>query len=188
MNNITVNDVLDQTPPGAAVPLVVNFNGKDVPFIFIKDYKDLLDYISQEVDIRIKTAYIENKKVTILLILIKIGEVEESIYDMWFDYGNKVQRDFLQKLLHEEEIVLDVRDETNERLCCLSINNELVLPIEEYVHRVNKIKLAKGETDGNVIFLQNVEKYNYWNEDDVADLLENVFMDYEDLEELWDNF
>lgn len=54
MNNITVNDVLDQTPPGAAVPLVVNFNGKDVPFIFIKDYKDLLDYISQEVDIRIK--------------------------------------------------------------------------------------------------------------------------------------
>lgn len=107
---------------------------------------------------------------------------------MWFDYGNKVQRDFLQKLLHEEEIVLDVRDETNERLCCLSINNELILPIEEYVHRVNKIKLVKGETDGNVIFLQNVEKYNYWNEDDVADLLENVFMDYEDLEELWDNF
>ena len=188
MSNITVNDVLDQTPPGAAVPLVVNFNGKDVPFIFIKDYGDILENISQEVDIRIKTAYIENKKVTMLLILIKIGDVEESIYDMWFDYGNKIQREFLEKLLGEQEIVLDVRDENNERLCCLSINNELILPIEEYIHKVNKTQLVRGETKENIIFLENIEKYNYWSEEDVGDLLESVFSDYENLEELWDNF
>lgn len=188
MSNITVNDVLDQTPPGAAIPLVVSLNEVDVPFIFIKDYKELLEGINDEVDVRIKTAYIENNKVTLLLILLKIGDMEESIYDMWFEFGNKMQREFLQKLLEQQEIVLDVRDENNDRLCCLSISNELILPIEEYIHKVEEKILVRGERSGNIISLENIEKYNSWNEDDVGNLLETIFMDYDSLEELWDNF
>lgn len=188
MSNITVNDVLDQTLPGAAVPLVVGINGEDIPFIFIKEYKELLEDINDEVDIRIKTAYIENKKVVMLLILLKIGDNEDNIYDLWFEYGNKIQRQFLQKLSKEQEIVLDIRAEDNERICCLSINNELALPIEEYIDKVEKKKLSKGMKNGNVIFLEDKEKYTLWNNDDVNYLLETVFNDYENLEELWDNF
>src|SRR5699024_6809493 len=99
MAALTVDDILKESEVGTLIPLIVEINDKVVPIIFVKDYLEALKDIGDNVLVALKSSIISNKKLDLLLIMIRFDEREENTYDLWLNYGFNWHFDFLNGLI-----------------------------------------------------------------------------------------
>lgn len=187
MSKFTVNDILADKPVGSIIPLVVSLEDKDIPIIFIKDYESEIIKIDDNCMVGVKSTTIGNKKVNLYLLILKFGDNYEHIYDLWFNYGFEGHKEFLKLLYTEDRIIIDFRDENNERIKTLQIDNTIIPHLESYINHSEELIVVKERRESNIITLGKVEKHTTWKENDVFRLMDKVFEDYSSIEDLWDN-
>ncbi|MPQ44380.1 hypothetical protein GBZ86_11490 [Clostridium tarantellae] len=170
------------------IPLLVNINEIDVPIIFIKDFKESIEVIKDDVLVSIKSSTIGDKKCDMFLLMIKFGDGYNNIYDIWFNYAFQWHMDFLNRLLDCDRILLDFRDENNDRIKTIQINNTISEYIEEYIEVCEKDVLIKGQRENNIISIEKRKNYEKWIDEDVYNLMDKVYDDFSTIEELWENF
>lgn len=187
MDNLTVNDILNQREVGTIMPLLVAMENEDVPIFFVKDYEEVLAPIEDNDIIALKNSIIGTDDCLLFLLIFKFADSFETTYDVWFNYGEVWHNEFLEKLKESKRIIVDFRNENNERIKSIEIENTVATVSKEYIDKCNDIVVKKGKTDENVISLVQKHKYETWNIDVVDDFLENMFESYESIEELWDD-
>lgn len=187
MSDVTVNDILEDIPVGSVIPLVVAVDEKDIPIIFIKDYEEEIHKIDDECMVGVKSTTIGNKQVNLYLLVFKFGEDFEHIYDMWFNYSFQGHKEFLKLLYEEDRIIVDFRNEENERIKTIQVDNTIREHIESYINESKELVVVKESTADNVITLGKVEKYKTWNENSMLKLIDKIFDDYPSVEDLWLN-
>ncbi|MGL4760304.1 MAG: hypothetical protein ACRCWG_02500 [Sarcina sp.] len=187
MNNLTVNDILNETEVGSIIPLLVEVEGKDVPIFFVKDYKVVLEDIKGNDVIALKNSIIGTDDCLLFLLMFKFAQSFETTYDVWFNYGELWHQEFLETLKTADKIIIDFRDENNERIKSIEIESTVASIAKEYIEKCTKETVCKGIKDENIISLIRKPKYETWNIDVANELLENMFEEYESIEELWDS-
>lgn len=188
MCKYTVNDVLNERPCGSATPLVIEVENKLLPIIIVKEYEEDIQWITDNIAVGLKSTCIGNSNVDIYLMVLKFGEGYSNIYDLWFNYGYENHREFLSLILNEKRIVIDFRNENNERVNTIEIDNTINEHILDYFRKSTEKKVVKGDKEGNVISINTISKYKAWSEEEVFELMDKVFADYPSIEELWINF
>ncbi|GFP76889.1 hypothetical protein [Clostridium fungisolvens] len=187
MGDLTVNDIIADRPCGSITPLVVGLEDALYPIIIIKEMKEDLLSIGVDTPMGVKSTSIGDKKANVYAIILKFGEDFENIYDIWFNYGDENHQDFLKLLRDQHRIVIDFRDENNERYLTLEFENTVREHIDDYIEKCSEKMLVRSEKDNNVIKLNSLEKYNIWNDDDIENLMDKIFTDYPSIEELWED-
>lgn len=186
MSNLTVNDILNEREVGSVIPLLVEVENEEVPIIFIKEYADYIKGVKDDVIVGVKNSIIGDKKAEVFLLMLRFGG-DECMYDIWFNYGFPWHADFLNKLTTSNRILIDFRDEDNERIKTIQIENTIGDSLHEYIANCNEEFLVKGSLEDNVISIDKKKKYECWKDDDVYYLMDQVFNDYDTIEDLWDN-
>ncbi|MGL4655983.1 MAG: hypothetical protein ACRCWM_08870 [Sarcina sp.] len=187
MNNLTVNDILNEREVGSIIPLLVEIEGEDVPIFFVKDYKEVLEPIKENDIIALKNSIIGTDECTLFLLMFKFAQSFETTYDVWFNYGELWHQEFLEVLKESDRLIIDFRDENNERLKSIEIENTVTSVTKEYIDRCMESITCKGVKDDNIISLVNKPRYETWDIESANDLLENMFESFESIEELWDD-
>lgn len=187
MNDITVNDILNDREVGTIIPLLVMVGGEDVPMFFVKDYKKTIEVIEENDIIALKNSIIGTDDCLLFLLIFKFANSFETTYDVWFNYGEEWHNDFLNILKGSKRMVIDFRDENNERVKTVEIENTVKEIVEDYITKCSENILYKSGKNNNIIKLEKVEKYKTWNIDDVNNMLDNMFDSYDSIEDLWDN-
>lgn len=187
MSQFTVNDILADKPVGSIIPLVVSLEDKGIPIIFIKDYESEIIKIDDDCIVGVKSSTIGNNRVNLYLLILKFGDDYEHIYDLWFNYGFEGHKEFLKLLYTEERIIIDFRDENNERIKTLQIDNTITPHLESYINDSEELIVVKEGKENNIITLGKVEKHTTWKENDVFTLMDKIFVDYPSIEDLWNN-
>lgn len=185
MNNMTVNDILEQREVGTIMPLLVGVENNEIPIFFIKDYKDTLSEIEENDVIALKNSIIGTDDCLLFLLIFKFADSFETTYDVWFNYGELWHNEFLNNLKDSKKVIIDFRDENNERVKSIEIENTVGQVTSEYIDRCNHMVVRKGERDDNIINLVQKHKYETWDMEVVNDFLENMFESYESIEALW---
>ncbi|WP_160671221.1 hypothetical protein [Clostridium sp. C8-1-8] len=186
MVDLTVNDIIAERPCGSVTPLVVGIEENLFPIIIIKERKEDLVSINEDTPIGIKSTSIGDKKCNVYAIIIKFGENFDNIYDIWFDYGDDNHKDFLELLRKQHRVVVDFRDENNERHITLEFENTVKEHIDDYIEKCSEKILIKKDKNDNLIKLEKVEKHTTWEDDDIEDLMDKIFGDYPSIEDLWE--
>lgn len=187
MCKYTVNDVLNERPCGSATPLVIEVDHKLMPIIIVKEYDKDIKGIMDNMEVGVKSTCIGNKKVNIYLMILKFGQNFDNIYDLWFNFGYKNHRDFLELLLEEKRIVIDFRNENNERVITIEIENTVTEHILDYFEKCKEKRIVRGNKNNNIITINNICKYEMWKEEDIFELMDKIFDDYPSIEDLWNN-
>ncbi|MGL4453348.1 MAG: hypothetical protein ACRCTZ_19470 [Sarcina sp.] len=187
MSNLTVNDILNEREVGSIIPLLVEVDGKDVPIFFVKDYKEVLEPIKENDIIALKNSIIGNDECTLFLLIFKFAQSFETTYDAWFNYGELWHQEFLETLKESDRLIIDFRDENNERLKSIEIENTVTEVTKEYIGKCMENVVCKGIKNDNIISLVNKHKYQTWTMDMANDLLDNMFESFESIEELWND-
>ena len=187
MNNLTVNDILNEREVGSIIPLLVEIEGKDIPIFFVKDYKEVLEPINENEIIALKNSIIGTDDCILFLLMFKFAQSFETTYDVWFNYGELWHQEFLETLKHADRIIIDFRDENNERMKSVEMENTVSDVTQEYIEKCMEDVTRKGMKDENIISLVRKPRYETWSIDTANELLENMFEEYESIEELWDN-
>lgn len=189
--SFTVDDILTEREIGSIVPLVVEIEKEqdieEIPIMFVKDYKQTLDTFKDDESISIKGSIIEKNNVALMLIMIMFGKSYETTYDVWFDYGFVMHKEFIDKSLKESRIILDFRDEENNRIKTIEIENTLKKQMEDYIEKSSESIMIKEPINEKVIGLVKKSKFQIWNDELVFNLMDDVFDEYESIEELWDS-
>lgn len=185
MAEYTVNDIISKRPCGSITPLVIGIKDDLFPIVVIKEYREDLVNIKSDHYVGVKSTSVGNEKVNLYLLILKFGEGFNNFYDIWFNYGYDNHREFLNLLKEHDRIIIDFRDENNEKFITLQLENTIKDHIDSYISQCNDIKIVKGEIVDNVIQLDKLEKYTTWNDDDVYDLMDKIADDYPTCEELW---
>lgn len=187
MSNLTVNDILNEREVGTIMPLLVEVNEKEVPIFFVKDYKEVLDPIKENDIIALKNSVIGNEECILFLLIFKFAQNFETTYDVWFNYGELWHQEFLETLKHADKLIIDFRDENNERLKSIEIENTVTEVTNEYINKCMESITCKGMKDDNIISLVNKPRYETWTMEMANDLLDNMFESFESIEELWND-
>ncbi|MGL4741531.1 MAG: hypothetical protein ACRC41_12115 [Sarcina sp.] len=187
MNSLTVNDILSEREVGTILPLLVDVKGTDVPIFFVKDHRNILEYIENTEMIALKNSIIGTDECLLFLLIFKFDNNFETTYDVWFNYGEAWHQEFLDSLKESNRIIIDFRDENNELIKSIEIENTVNEVCKEYIERCNANVIAKGDKIDNLIKLSTKKKYQTWNIEIVNDLLENMFDFYGSIEELWND-
>ncbi|WP_297517419.1 hypothetical protein [uncultured Clostridium sp.] len=185
MNDLTVNDILDEREVGSIVPLLVEIQGEDIPIFFVKDYKEVLDIIKENELIALKNSIIGTDDCILFLLMFKFAQSFETTYDVWFNYGELWHQEFLDTLKKSDRIIIDFRDENNERIKSIEMENTVSNVTQEYIDKCNESVVSKGLKDDNIISLVKRPRYETWDIEVATDLLENMFESYETIEDLW---
>lgn len=186
MSNLTVNDILNEREVGSVIPLLVEVDSEEVPIIFIKECAEYIKDIKDNVVVGVKNSIIGDKKAEVFLLMLRFGG-DECMYDIWFNYGFPWHADFLNKLIISNRILIDFRNENNERIKTIQIENTIGDSLEEYIDNCNEELLVKGLSKDNVISVDRKKKYECWKDEDIYYLMDEVFNDYETIEDLWNN-
>ena len=181
----TVNDIIEQRPCPSITPVVVEIKGKYVPVIIIKDYKEKLMKVKEDELVGLKSSSMGNKNASLFLIVLKFGDDFENTYDVWFDYVFELHRNFLSLLQKENRIIVDFRNEENERYITLELENTIKEHIDYYNDLAEEEILVKNEKVENLINLEKVKRYTNWSEKESFEIMEKIFEDYPTIEELW---
>lgn len=185
MNDLTVNDILNEREVGSVIPLLVELEGEEVPIFFVKDYHDVLEKIEETDMMALKNSILGTDECILFLIMFKFAESYDTTYDLWFNYGELWHNEFLHKLKDSSRIIIDFRDEDNERIKSIEIENTLGETCEEYIAKCSETVVQKGKTEDNIITLESKKRFELWNIDIANDFLDNMFEVYESIEELW---
>lgn len=187
MNNLTVNDILNEREVGTIIPLLVEIDKKEIPIFFVKDYKEVLEPIEENDIIALKNSIIGNEECILFLLIFKFAQNFETTYDVWFNYGELWHQEFLEVLKESDRLIIDFRDENNERLKSIEIENTVTDVTKEYIEKCMESVICKGNTDENIISLVSKPKFKTWTTDMANDLLDNMFESFESIEELWND-
>lgn len=187
MAALTVDDILKESEVGTLIPLIVEVNDKIVPIIFVKDYLEALKDIGDNVLVALKSSIISNKKLDLLLIMIRFDEREENTYDLWLNYGFNWHFDFLNGLINLEKILIDFRDEDNNRIKTIEVCNTIKKDLEKYKESCEDSILIKEGKEENIIKVVKRKKYESWNNEDALDLIDEVLDDYSSIQDMWEN-
>ncbi|MGL4991220.1 MAG: hypothetical protein ACRC57_08715 [Sarcina sp.] len=187
MNNLTVNDILNQREVGTIIPLLVEMDNEDIPIFFIKDYANILEIVEDTDMIALKNSIIGTDECLMFLLIFKFADNFETTYDVWFNYGELWHNEFLNRLKDSQRIIIDFRDENNERVKSIEIKNTVANITKEYIDRCNDVIVEKGSSSNNIINLVQKHKYETWSMDVIDDFLESMFDSYESIEELWND-
>lgn len=187
MAGLTVDDILKESEVGTLIPLLVEVDDKNVPIIFVKDYLDALCDIGDNVLVGLKSSIISNKKMDIFLMMIRFDNKEENTYDLWLNYGFNWHFEFLNNLINSERILIDFRDEYNNRIKTIEVENTIKSDLIKYRDECESIVLVKDGKEDNVIMINKIKKYKNWNNDEALDLMDEVLSDYDSLEDMWEN-
>ena len=187
MAALTVDDILKESEVGTLIPLIVEVNDKVVPIIFVKDYLEALKDIGDNVLVALKSSIISNKKLDLLLIMIRFDENEENTYDLWLNYGFNWHFDFLNGLINLDKILIDFRDEENNRIKTIEVCNTIKKDLEKYKEACEESVLIKEGKEENIIKVVKRKKYESWNNEDALDLIDEVLEDYSSIQDMWEN-
>ena len=181
----TVNDVIKERPCPSITPVVVEVKGNQVPVIIIKDYKQKLSEVKEDELVGLKSSSMGNKKASLFLMILKFGDNFENTYDVWFDYVFELHRNFLSLLQKQDRIIIDFRDEENERYITLELENTIKEHITYYIDLSEEEVLVKQEKIENIISLNKIKRYTIWSEKESFEIMDKIFEDYPTIEELW---
>lgn len=187
LNNYTVNDLLEKREVGTVLPLVVEVNEEALPIFFIKDYKETIQHIKEDELVAMKSSIIGDGKCFLLLILFKFNNDFETTYDLWFNYSYEWHNDFLNTLNKEERIIIDFRDENNERVKTIEVKNKIQDTLSEYIEKAEEETIEKEFSEEKVVYLTRTKRYKTWKDKEADEIMETIFQRYESIEELWEN-
>lgn len=187
MAALTVNDILKNSEVGTLIPLVVELENKAVPIIFVKDYFEVLKDIEDNVLVGLKSSIISNNKLELLLIMLRFDEKIENTYDLWLNYGFNWHLEFLNELIKQDTILIDFRDEENNRVKTIYIINTIKEDIKEYKESCEKSSLIKESREDNIINVVKKKKYETWSNEEAIALINKVLDDFDSVEEMWYN-
>lgn len=187
MAALTVDDILKESEVGTLIPLLVEVDDKVVPIIFVKDYLEALNEIGDSVLVALKSSIISNSKLDILLVMVRFDNHEENTYDLWLNYGFNWHFEFLNNLINSDKILIDFRDEENNRIKTIEVENTIKKDLVKYKKSCEESILVKEGKEDNVIRVNKVKKYESWRNEDALELIDEVLDDYDDIEDMWDN-
>lgn len=187
MTGLTVNDILKESEVGTLIPLLVEVDDKNVPIIFVKDYLDCLCHIGDNVLVGLKSSIISNKKLDLFLMMIRFDDKEENTYDLWLNYGFDWHFEFLNNLIKSERILIDFRDEYNNRIKTIEVENTIKSDLINYKNQCEMFILVKEGKEDNLIKINKVKRYENWNNDEALSLIDEVLDGYESIEDMWEN-
>ena len=187
MAALTVDDILKENEVGTLIPLIVEVNNSKMPIIFVKDYLNVLEGIEDNVLVALKSSIISNKKLDLFLIMIRFYENKENTYELWLNYGFNWHFDFLKELIEQENILLDFRDENNNRVKTICVFNTLKEDIKRYKEACEESILIKEGKEDNIIRIGKKKKYENWSNEEAIALINEVLEDYESIEDMWEN-
>lgn len=187
MNNYTVNDLLEKREVGTVLPLVVEVNDEVLPIFFIKDYKDTIKNIREDELVAMKSSIVGDGKCFLLLILFQFNNDFETTYDLWFNYSYEWHNDFLNVLNKEERMIIDFRDENNERVKTIEVKNKIKDTLDEYMKKAEEETIEKESSEEKIVYLSRKKRYETWKEEDADKIMETIFDSHESIEELWEN-
>lgn len=187
MKSLTVDDVLKKSEVGTLSPLLVEVDNEVLPIIFVKDYLEVLGDLKDEVLVGLKSSIISNKKIDLFLVMLRFDNREDTTYDLWLNYGFQWHFEFLNALLKSNRILIDFRDEENNRVKTIELNNTIIEDLTKYKNECESTILVKEGKEENIIMVNNIKKYETWNNDEALELMDEVLEDYESIEDMWDN-
>lgn len=187
LSNFTVNDLLEKREIGTTLPLVVNVNDSDVPIFFIKDQKETIENINEEELVAMKSSILGDNRCFLLLILFKFNNDFSTAYDVWFNYAYDWHKDFLKVLNYSEKIIIDFRNEDNERVKTIEIKNEIKNTLSEYINKSEEFTIIKESSDDKVIHVLSDKRYKLWKDEDADKITDAIFDSYDSIEDLWNN-
>ncbi|WP_207643341.1 hypothetical protein [Clostridium massiliamazoniense] len=187
LNNYTVNDLLEKREVGTVLPLIVEVNDEILPIFFIKDYKDTIKDIREDKLVAMKSSIVGDGKCFLLLILFQFNNDFETTYDLWFNYSYEWHNDFLNVLNKEERMIIDFRDENNERVKTIEVKNKIKDTLDEYMKKAEEETIEKEFSEEKIVYLSRKKRYETWKEDDADKIMETIFDSHESIEELWEN-
>ena len=187
MDDLTVNDILNRREVGTIIPLLVTINSENIPVFFVKDYRKTIDIIGDNEIIALKNSIIGSNDCLLFLLMFKFADNFQTTYDIWFNYAEDLHKDFLNALKESTRMVVDFRDENNQRVKSIEIENSVGKIVNEYINRASEKILYKGNKDENIINLEKIERYKLWTIEEINQMLDNIFESYDDIEQLWDD-
>lgn len=187
MSNFTVNSLLEKREVGTVLPLIVKVDNRDIPIFFIKDYRETLENIKEEELVAMKSSILGDNKCFLLLMLFKFNDDFDTTYDTWFNFGYQWHKEFLEILKDSENIIIDFRDEENERVKTIEVKNEIKETLEEYIKKSEETSILKESTEDKVIYISAEKRHRIWKEEDVDKMIDAIFESYDSIEELWKN-
>lgn len=187
MDDLTVNDILNRREVGTIIPLLVTINSENIPVFFVKDYRKTIDIIGDNEIIALKNSIIGSNDCLLFLLMFKFADNFQTTYDIWFNYAEDLHKDFLNALKESTRMVVDFRDENNERVKSIEIENSVGKIVNEYINRASEKILYKGNKDENIINLEKIERYKLWTIEEINQMLDNIFESYDNIEQLWDD-
>ncbi|MGL5820041.1 MAG: hypothetical protein ACRCYE_00145 [Sarcina sp.] len=187
MNSSTINDILNEREVGTILPLLVDIQGTKVPTFFVKDYRNILEYIENTEMVALKNSIIGTEDCLLFLLIFKFDNKFETTYDVWFNYGEVWYQEFLACLKDANRIIIEFRDEKDEHIKSIEMKNTVNEVCAEYIERCNENIIFKGEKINNLIELSVKKKYQTWDIEIANDLLEYMFDLYGSIEELWND-
>ena len=187
MEDLTVNDILNRREVGTIIPLLVTINSEYIPVFFVKDYRETINLIADNDIIALKNSIIGSNDCLLFLLMFKFADNFQTTYDVWFNYSEDLHKDFLNALKTSTRMVVDFRDENNERVKSIEIENSVGKVVNEYINRASEKILYKGNKDENIINLEKIERYKLWTTEEINEMLDNIFESYDDIEQLWDD-
>lgn len=187
MKSLTVDDILSESEIGTLIPLLVEVDNEVLPIIFVKDYLEVLSDLRDDLLVALKSSIISNQKIDLLLIMLRFDDKEDNTYDLWLNYGFKWHFEFLNALINSNRILIDFRDEENNRIKTIEVENTIKEDLNKYKDRCENTILVKESKEDNIIRVNNIKKYERWKDDEALDLIDEVLEDYESINDMWDN-
>lgn len=184
---LTVDDILKESEVGTLIPLLVEVDDRVVPIIFVKDYLYALEDIGDNVLVALKSSIISNKKLDLFLIMIRFDNNEENTYDLWLNYGFNWHFEFLNNLINSDNILIDFRDEDNNRVKTIEVENTIIEDLKKYKESCEECVLMKEGKEDNIIRVNKIRKCEAWNNEDALELIDEVLEDYDSIEDMWEN-
>ena len=151
MKSLTVDDILKESEVGTLIPLLVEVDNNVLPIIFVKDYLELLNDLKDEVLIALKSSIISNKKIDLFLVMLRFDNRKDATYDLWFNYGFEWHFEFLNSLIKSDRILVDFRDEENNRVKTIELNNTIIEDLIKYKNECESNILVKEGKEENII-------------------------------------
>ena len=185
MKDLIVNDILNEREIGSIIPLLVELEGEDVPIFFVKDYSNVLEDLKETDVMALKNAILGTDNCILFLIMFKFADSFETTYDVWFNYGEIWHSEFLNKLRTASRMIIDFRNEDNERVKSIEIENTVSPICIEYIDKCNETIITKGIKEDNIISLIKKKRFEIWDLDIANEFLDDMFEEYESIEELW---